>query len=257
MNKKINIYARPMLFFKMAVFLTLIILVIISAASCIRLVGFSGSGNVITEERNISGFDSVSVSSGINLIIEQTGSESLKIEAEDNIVPKIITKVTNGKLNIMYKPWTLDFIGINTSMPINVYLNVSDLNTISLSSGSTLNCKELNTEKLKVNLNSGASGEIKVKVKELDTALTSGSTLKVQGDAGKQEVKLSSGVTYDAENLVSKIAEVKVSSGAAATLNVSDSLDVNISSGGSVKYIGSPRIISNISSGGSLENLNK
>jgi len=248
MNKKINIYARPMLFFKMAVFLTLIILVIISAASCIRLVGFSGSGNVITEERNISGFDSVSVSSGINLIIEQTGSESLKIEAEDNIVPKIITKVTNGKLNIMYKPWTLDFI---------VYLNVSDLNTISLSSGSTLNCKELNTEKLKVNLNSGASGEIKVKVKELDTALTSGSTLKVQGDAGKQEVKLSSGVTYDAENLVSKIAEVKVSSGAAATLNVSDSLDVNISSGGSVKYIGSPRIISNISSGGSLENLNK
>ena len=50
-------------------------------------------------------------------------------------------------------------------------------------------------------------------------------------------------------------AKVNVSSGAEATIHVTDSMDVVISSGATVRYYGEPQITSNITSGGKLESL--
>lgn len=88
---------KSRLFSVIAVVLT-VTLVLLVSTSCIRFVGFTGSGNVITEERTIADFDSISVSAGINLFIEQGDDEALTIEAEDNIVPRISTDVRNGRL---------------------------------------------------------------------------------------------------------------------------------------------------------------
>ena len=57
---------------------------------------FIAKGPNSSTEKNFSlgpRFDSISVSSYINLIIEQTGNESLKIEADDNVIPLVKTSV--------------------------------------------------------------------------------------------------------------------------------------------------------------------
>ncbi len=51
-----------------------------------------GSGRVVTEARPVQGFTAVSVSGGVNLIIEQTGVESLAITAEDNILEPAVPR---------------------------------------------------------------------------------------------------------------------------------------------------------------------
>ena len=226
---------------------------VLSISSCIRIVGFKGSGLVSSEERNVEGFNSVSTSAGINLYIEQTGAESLRIEAEDNIIPLIITEVSNDSLKISYK--NVIFGGISTRRPVNIFLTVKDLNEIRLSSGANLESKPLKTEKLSVNLSSGANGDMIIDAKELEVRLSSGANLNISGEAGMQDIVLSSGVNYDAEKLISSDAKVSVSSGAVATINVDDELEVSISSGGSVIYYGKPQIISNISSGGTLKSM--
>ncbi|MCK4744669.1 hypothetical protein KAS41_01245 [Candidatus Parcubacteria bacterium] len=45
-----------------------------------------GSGDIITKDIEISDFKNISLAGMGNLIIEQVGEESLKIEAEDNIM---------------------------------------------------------------------------------------------------------------------------------------------------------------------------
>ena len=82
----------------------MIILLSVFTTSCIYIGATIGSGNVITEERDVSGFDSISIGSSMNLIIEQTGSESLKIEAEDNIIPLVKTSVIGKELVIKLAP---------------------------------------------------------------------------------------------------------------------------------------------------------
>jgi hypothetical protein len=225
-------------------------LVVFSATSCIRITGLRGSGNVVTEEREVSGFDKVAIDAGMKLFLEQGSKEYLKIEAEDNIIQEITTEVNNGKLTIKYR----NFLGgITKNAPVNVYLTVINLKELDASSGVSIDSKEINTDSLKIHISSGAEGEMAVKANSIDVSLSSGSTLKLSGIVESQKVNLSSGVTYRAADLLSKNIKIDVSSGASAKLNVSDNLDVNISSGGNVEYSGTPAIVSNISSGGSLK----
>lgn len=228
-----------------------VILVLLVSTSCIRIIGFTGSGNVITEERAVSDFDSISVNAGINLFIEQGTDEALTIEAEDNVIPRISTDVVNGKLEIRFRSVTLG--GMNLRSPVNVYVTAVGLDSIEVSSGADVETGELNTGKLAIDLSSGSSADVIVDAGDLDIALSSGSNLKIEGKATNQEVDLSSGVKYDAEELESKTAIIDVSSGSEALVWVTDKLDVSISSGGSVRYKGSPEIISDISSGGSIQ----
>ena len=77
---------------KVLAIISIALVTVITFTSCIRITGFTGSGNTANQEREVSGIKSVSVSSGMNLYIEQTGSESLRIEAQDNVIPKILTE---------------------------------------------------------------------------------------------------------------------------------------------------------------------
>lgn len=227
-------------------------LLVCTASSCIRITGIMGSGNVVTQERSVSGFDKVAISSGMNLYLEQGSKEYLKVEAEDNIIRNIITEVKNGKLVIKYK----NLIGgISAKEPVNVYLTVINLKELDASSGAVIGSKEINTDSLKIVISSGAEGEMVVKANSCKVNLSSGSTLKLSGTAETQEANLSSGVEYRAADLISRNAKIIVSSGASAKVSVSDNLDVSISSGGSVEYSGTPAIVSNISSGGSIKSV--
>jgi len=232
----------------------LIAVVILSATSCIRIGGWgiAGSGNVISEERAVSSFDKVAISAGMNIYLEQGESEYLKIEAEDNILENIVTEVNNGKLVIKYRGI---FHSISPKKPINVYLTVINLRELSASSGVIVESKEIKTDNIKVNISSGATGKMQITASTLDIGLSSGAQLTLSGTVESQNVNLSSGVQYQAANLISKYAVIRVSSGAIAKVNVSDNLDVNVSSGGTVEYSGNPSITSNISSGGSLKGI--
>ena len=105
-----------------------------------KLDNYVGSGNVTTEERGVGNFNKISVSDGINLFIEQGNSEILTIEAEDNLIPRIDTRVIFGELMIGFKGFS--FV-IDSTKPINVYVKVKDLRDIELSDGASLKCDEI------------------------------------------------------------------------------------------------------------------
>lgn len=230
----------------------MIVLSSVATTSCIYIGATIGSGNVVTEERDVSGFDSISIGSSMNLIIEQTGSESLKIEAEDNIVPLVKTSVSGKELII-----ELAHGSIISIKPINCYVTVKDLKDLKVSSSSSANCKELRTDKLDINVASSARGELSVFVSELTVNVSSSANLKLSGEAAKQNVVVNSSGRYMAENLKSKECIIQVNSSGSATVNVSDRLDVKVSSSGQVNYIGKPEIYPEISSSGSLNNITK
>jgi hypothetical protein len=246
MKNNVKVFLRTL-----AVIMALALLVS-AATSCIRITGIMGSGNVVTQERSVSGFDKVAISAGMNLYLEQGTKEYLKVEAEDNIIRNITTEVNGGKLTVKFKNL---LGGVSATKPVNVYLTVINLKEIDASSGTSISSKEINTDSLKIDISSGAEGEMIVNANSCDVNLSSGSTLKLSGIVQNQKVDLSSGVDYRDADLVSKNVKINVSSGASAKLNVSDNLDVNISSGGNVEYSGTPAIVSNISSGGSIKSV--
>ncbi len=85
---------------RIAVIFTLIASVFILSACGVFVT--RGSGIMATETREVSGYDAIEIEGYGNLIITQGETESLEIEAEDNILPHITTKVRNGTLHIRY-----------------------------------------------------------------------------------------------------------------------------------------------------------
>lgn len=75
-----------------------------------------GSGNVISETRTVEPFHSVELNGIGTLSVTQDGSPEVKLEAEDNILPVIRTRVENGILIIEY-----DAPCIRNIRPINLW----------------------------------------------------------------------------------------------------------------------------------------
>ncbi len=186
-----------------------------------------GSASVASEPRDVNGFDEVDLNGVGSLSIRQTGSESLTVEAEEDVLPKIKTKVVDERLIIGPEPNT----NIRTTKPINYELTVEDLHALGLSGSGDIDAEAINTDTLKIDV--GGSGAI-----------------KTSGTADIQEIKVSGSGDYRAEDLESKQAEIDVKGSGSAIVNVSDALDAKVSGAGSVEYIGNPTVEKEVSGAG-------
>src|SRR5215510_2714711 len=88
----------------------------------------NGSGKAATDTRSVSGFSSVEVSGSGELQIEQTGTESLAISADDNLLQYHTADVRGGQLTLGMKNGSY-----GTLTPVVYKLTVKSLNGIVLS----------------------------------------------------------------------------------------------------------------------------
>jgi len=212
---------------KIELLLTIFLLVI--TGSC-NSHGVRGSGNVVTESRSVAGFNSVKLKGTGQVMIEENGSESLTITADDNLMPYLTTEINGSQLVL----GTKDNTNLNPSKDIIYKLAVKDLNAIEMGGVGSVDAKGIRTEKLKVVL--GGSGSI-----------------SASGTAGEQEIMLAGEGNYHGKDLQSKAASISIMGTGDAVLNASEKLDANIMGSGSIKYVGDPVVTQHILGSGSIQ----
>ena len=67
------------------------------------LSALAANGGDDTQTRNVSGFNAIDVSTGIDLYLTMGSSEEVKIVADEEIIDDIKTEVRNGTLHIYMK----------------------------------------------------------------------------------------------------------------------------------------------------------
>jgi hypothetical protein len=96
--------------------LAVLLVALLAVVSCGTAGAVVGSGNVRTEERPVQGFTRVELSGIGDLTVTQSGSESLKVEADDNVVPLVTSEVRGNTLVLGLQPGSyvrttrLDFV---------------------------------------------------------------------------------------------------------------------------------------------------
>ena len=113
-----------------------------------------GSGNVVSEPRDVTNFDSVELAGSGDVNILLGDSESVNVQADDNILPLIETTVTNGKLVIRTKP----FATITPSNRIVVTVAMKSLKQAMLSGSGNLHIAAMSGPDLTLEL--PGSGDI-------------------------------------------------------------------------------------------------
>jgi hypothetical protein len=188
-----------------------------------------GSGNVVTENRTVSGITGVEFRGDWQLFIEETGTESLSVTADDNILPYLRSEVRAGRLVIQDKDQT----NLTPTGSVIFRLTVKNLDSIELSGDGSVEAKGIRSDVLRINL----SGD---------------GRMTIDGEADRQDVRLSGDGRFDGERFTGKEGRVHLSGDGRVTVAVTDKLDVDLSGDGSVEYLGNPALTQHLSGDGSI-----
>jgi hypothetical protein len=211
-----------------------------------------GSGTVQTQERQVSGITAVTLAGIGNVIIEQTGTESLTISAEDNVLPFLTTEMQGSTLNISVKSNQ----NIHPTKPITYTLTVKDLAKITLSGAGSVSAAGFRTAGLAVTLSGAGSATFPdLSVSDLHITLSGTGSITVSGTTQTQEVSCSGVGDFRGKDFASQTATVSLSGVGSASVRVSGALTANVSGVGSLTYYGHPTSVQKRVSGiGSVKN---
>lgn len=228
-----------------------------------------GSGTLKTESRSVSGITAVELDTSGNLVIKQGETESLSIEAEDNLLPMLTSDVTGGVLKLSTKPNT----GFSATKPITYTLMVKDITSLTVNGSGNASGETLHSTQLMItltgsgtltlgaaqadNLNitvtgSGGATITAVTGQTLTANLSGNGTLTLGGTVNDQTVTITGSGSYNGEALSSKTARVSSSGSGSAAVQVSDTLDASVVGSGSITYKGSPTVTQKRMGSGSI-----
>ncbi len=228
-------------------FSSLLIIFLILVSSC-DLVGEQGSGNVIRQERKVSSFTSLDVSGAFKVYLSQGATQSVIIEADDNLMEKIETEVTGGKLRIYNKRHIMN------AKSLNVYITATEMNAIELSGAVDLQTQtRLTGSSFSLDVSGASDSKLELAVQKLDVSSSGGSNLQLIGTATEVKMDVSGAVDLHAFDLLTEKFFLNMSGAGEADINVKNELNADISGAATVRYKGNPaKLVEDISGAGSV-----
>jgi hypothetical protein len=229
----------------------LVVLVLVGQGCDIKVI--RGSGAVIEEEREVSDFDSIQMTGLGNVYVELGDEETLTIEAEDNLLKYLKSKVKGRALEI----GTKDNVNLHPQEPINFFLTVKELDSIEISGSGDVRLPDWRAGSFSIVVS--GSGDVRIdslSANWLDVEISGSGHVDVSdGQVEKQNIEISGSGDYRARDLECSRAEVHVSGSGEATLWALDELELDISGSGDVYYVGDPHIEKEVSGSGDIERL--
>jgi hypothetical protein len=192
----------------------------------VNLSGTKGSGNVIHESREISGFNAVDVSSVFQVEITAQKDFAVEIEADDNLMALIRTDVDGDVLKVSSEQ------KLSPSSPIRVHIYAPDIENLEVSGAANVVLNDIDNQAFSVD-SSGAS------------------KIKIAGETAQLTVDVSGATNVDAEDLNTADAEIDASGASHVNVNVTGSLRADASGASRVVYTGKPESVEKKLSGAS------
>ncbi len=187
-----------------------------------------GSGITASQTRDVAEFDRIAVEGGnMNVIVEVGATRSVYVKGDDDLLPRLETRVEEGTLVIdldsIYQP-VHDF---------ELRIGIEALRSVDLSGSGNIEV-------------AGISGE------SFDVSLSGSGDIDASGSARMVAVQLSGSGDADTGSLASTEAHVWLSGSGTITVDASEKLAVTLSGSGSVYYSGNPVLEQHISGSGSI-----
>jgi hypothetical protein len=235
-------------------YLILLFLSFTLAASAQNLETVTGNGSIKKEKRAASGsFDEIGVSGKFKVILKQGSTSSIEVEADENLLPFIETRIDGNELRVNSKKG----YGIKSSNPIIVYVTLPKLSELSSSGSSSFSGEgTIKGDKLEIGLSGKAEMDLALNYSSLELAMSGSGNVKLSGSAAKVEVAISGSAEFAAPDLKSQTMEINISGSGNAQVNVEKKLEIAISGNGKVKYKGSAIVDQAVAGNGKVEHVN-
>lgn len=211
-----------------------------------------GNGNSRSEQRNLGTAKKIKAQGSMDVEISQ-GPSSIRVEADENILPYIITKMDNGYLVIKQK----NNSSITSENPIKVYVTTEELEDVFVSgSGSVVGIgKFTGSNRMHLKVSGSGNIDLTVNTPEMDADISGSGTITLAGETRNADFSISGVGDCNADGLQSENVKVKVSGSGNAKVFAGATLDVRVSGVGNVSYKGSPSVTQKVSGMGEVKRM--
>ena len=239
-----------------AALMVALILILGLMASCAG-VKVLGSGNVINEVFDLSDFNRIKAQNGFQVEVTKSDSFSVVAIVDDNVLEHIEIKVSGNtlilrpKANRSFRSVTLsarvtmpNIDKLELSGGAKVEINGFDSSNnlpIKLSGGSHLN-GSVTAGDVNLSLSGGSHVNLSGSANELVANGSGGSHISLSGSAENIVIKGSGGSHFNLDSYPVNDADINLSGGSHADVNVNGTLNVKISGQSEVIYTGNPEM---------------
>jgi hypothetical protein len=236
-------------------------------AACVPLQVIRGSGEVVTQEPEITDFERVEVHSAFQVEVRQGETFQVVIEVDEAVVPHLRVEKQGNTLRIGLEPG-VSLMGNVTlrgevTMPTLTGLAASGASEVELggfSSSAALELDASGASSLRGEIDAGdirivASGASQItlnaSLQALSLEASGASQVMLTGIGGNGVIQASGGSEVDLAEFTLKDAAVTASGGSDVTVQPSGTLDVEASGGSTIYSLGEPTMGKLQTSGGS------
>lgn len=210
------------------------------------LIGFTAEAR--KETRDLDSFNRISLAVPAQVYLEQGSGQFFEIEGDDEMLDHLLTEVSGGELHIkMEKQWQ----NRNWRHKPTIRIRVPELYALKVTgSGSIESRSTFSSESMDVAVTGSGKLQLPLEAAELRVNITGSGTAQLSGNANTATVKITGSGKLDAEELVARECDIRISGSGSCQIHSANSLEARISGSGKIYYSGSPKHV-NVQSTGS------
>jgi hypothetical protein len=174
-----------------------------------------GSGTIVTEAREVEGFDEIRLEGSGDVVVEIGDRESLTIETDDNLLQLIDTEVTGSRLVIDHEG------SLNPTAGIVYRIEAIDFDGVTIAGSADVVASDVDCDTFSV------------------TVAGSGS-IELEGSCAVIDVDIAGSGDLDAGGLSVDRATVSIAGSGDVIVDAAEELQVSIAGSGNVVYLGDP-----------------
>lgn len=201
------------------------------------------------ENRTVSAFTAIATAGSFDVDISYGNSNSITIEAEENLLPYLETTVEGNELRVGFRKGT----NIRTTKRMKVTVSMTKMTGIKVAgSGNVEGSGDFSNDGT-TQISVSGSGDVKLdfgRFEALDVKISGSGNMKLKGrETSKITAAVSGSGNIDAYDVTANEVTAKVSGSGNVNVTANRSVDASISGSGNVNYKGGASEIKQKTSG--------
>lgn len=217
-------------------FLLISLLILVIGTGCHEVVGRRGSGNIVPETRNASGFRTVEVSGAIDVYVKQDSTTSVKVETDDNLQQYIRVETNGSTLRI----YTERGINLRPSHKTKVYVSNPTFDGFDVSGASSVTSENeiSSAERISLELSGASEGRLQINAPRVIVDVSGASGANLRGRTKDLEATASGASKIRGYDLLTENSNVDANGASQIEVYVSVKIEGEASGASGINYRG-------------------
>lgn len=214
-----------------------IVLILATLSSCSQ--GINGNGKIVKQERETSTFSKLKIDGVFNVYLSQAETESVVVEADENLQEFIEVINDNNLLNVKFKEGT----SIGKKSKMNIYITLKNVNEINFKGVGKLMCSTMiKVENMLLEMEGVGSSELKLTGQTLNVENAGVGSLTLSGNFADATINNEGIGNVNAAELIVQKMKVENSGVGNVEVRAESEIDINSSGVGNVYYSGNATV---------------